>query len=183
MKNKNGFFLAEETIRLIVGALVLVSLVALLAFFYYSSQQDAKLNFAESSLKYLIQRLEAGDKEIILFGPNEGYLLVWPQKENELTHIKEFCENKGMSSCICIQINPESSDKKFVCAENNLKISINSLEDWYDSTTAVPGTTPDSTGSPARKVSINGFYLKDFPVRLRFNEDKSLTMIPKGGNS
>lgn len=179
MKNKKGFFLAEETIRLIVGALILVSLVSLLAFLYYSSQQDQELKFAENSLKYLLQRIEAGDKQITLFGPSNADLFVWPQKENELDYIKDFCESKGISSCICIQVDLGSPTKRFVCVENNLNIQINSLGEWYDSSTAVPGATSDSSGSPARKNSIYSIQLKDPPVNLVFNEDKSLVRVQK----
>ncbi len=166
MKNKKGFFLAEETIRLIVGALILVSLVSLLAFLYYSSQQDQELKFAESSLIYLVSRLEAGDKEVILFGPKGWYLIV-----------NSACRNLENVPCMCLQKGLGFGDspgeaQKSVCIKNDLNIKVYHGETVYEEISSGVQVICESAImlSPPQKIWVKSSPDKKIPYILTLQE-------------
>lgn len=173
MKGKKGFFLAEETIRLIVGALILVSLIAVLAFLYYSSQQDQELKFAERSLKYLVERLEAGDKEIILFGPKEWHLIV-----------NSACKNLENVPCMCLQEglgfgNSPGEAKKSVCIKNDLNIKIYHGETVYEEISSGVQVTCESAImiNPPQKLWVKSSPDKKIPYILTLQESGSLDNV------
>lgn len=104
MKSKKGLMLGEEVVELIISAIVLLSLIAFLAFLYYSyADNNWELDFAKSSLKYLINNIESQKKETLIFGPKDWVIGSWvlPSSDLESKSIPPSCKNFEEGSCIC----------------------------------------------------------------------------------
>jgi len=100
MKQKKGFFLAEETLKMIL-AVIAIGFLAYLLFSLYNSQQNAKeLDLATRSLDFLNQEIEKGTNEIMLQNPNGWVLLSWPYTGESAR--PDSCDTFGWESCICI---------------------------------------------------------------------------------
>lgn len=82
MKNKRGFLLAEETLKIVIALISLSFLIFFLISLYFSNVNDVKSKQAEQiliesdeSIKQSIQNLDDSEsKELILDNPNGWYL-------------------------------------------------------------------------------------------------------------
>ena len=59
-KNKKGFLLAEETLKIILALICIVFLVYFLVYLYFSNVDSKKLEQAKSSLDYLFKEINSG---------------------------------------------------------------------------------------------------------------------------
>ena len=99
-KQKKGFLLAEETLKLILAVIAIVFLAYLL-FSLYRANRDAKdLNLAKESLAFLFQEINTQKTEVDIYNPDGWVILSWPYQDEEKR--PKSCSNLGWGSCICI---------------------------------------------------------------------------------
>ena len=133
MKNKRGFLLGEETVKIIIAVICLVALVYFLVSLYIANQ-DKDLQLAKASLEKLINDANAGRVETEIYNP-KGSLLNSPQGWGIVSFSSseqkpEFCINKGWNKCMCICVFPagavhtflQSCTSRGVCQESDFSI-------------------------------------------------------------
>jgi type II secretory pathway pseudopilin PulG len=134
IKNRKGFLLAEETLKIILAVIAIVFLAYLL-FSIYNANKDAKdLELAEESLNFLIQEINAERTEVQIYNPKGWEIYSWPNTYTKgilLWKTTEegmpmSCSNLGWESCICIckKDTPEKCDSKGVCLDNPSAFSV-----------------------------------------------------------
>ena len=101
-KTKRGFFLAEETLKIIIAVIVIVFLVYFLVSLYFSNKDSENMKFAEDSLKYLTAQLDIKAAEVQIYNPKGWSILSWPYGDKKLLS----CSNLGWKSCLCICKTP-----------------------------------------------------------------------------
>lgn len=111
MKNKNGFLLAEQTLKIIIALISISFLIYFLTALYFTNQSSRNLEFAKATLKHLVNGINSGDKEIIIYNPKDWVIASWPHdvKKSRIFYndvIKgdtpQFCLDNGWNKCICI---------------------------------------------------------------------------------
>ncbi len=129
-KTKKGFFLAEETLKIVIAVIVIVFLIYFVASLYFSAKDTENLKFAEQSLKYLTDQIGLKTAEIQIYNPTGWSILSWPF-ENKLPL---SCSNLGWEKCLCICKKPllannanyldncEQTGSKAICAESNFTV-------------------------------------------------------------
>lgn len=124
MKNKHGFLLGEETVKIIIAVICLVALVYFLASLYLANR-NKDLELAKASLEKLIADINAGRNETEIYNP-KGWLITSFSSSKEI--IPKYCLDKEWENCICICVKPASTggnvhfavngcDNKGVCQE------------------------------------------------------------------
>ena len=137
MKNR-GFFLAEETLKLVLAVICIGVLVYLLVSIYFNNQNEKDLELAKASLESLVAQINAGSSEAQIYNPGEWVITSWPNDYIAGIILKEklngkplSCENLGWASCLCIckSNSPGKCDDMGTCLENSQGFMIaNSIE-------------------------------------------------------
>lgn len=96
--NNKGFLLAEETLKIIIALISITFLVYFLVALYTSNADDKNLEFAESSLNYIVEEIDAGSNEIEIYNPDDWVLISWPYRGI----VPNSCSNVGWNNCLCI---------------------------------------------------------------------------------
>ena len=133
MKNKKGFLLAEETLKIIIAVISIGFLVYFLVSLYNSNKNSKGLEQAEASLEFLMQEIANNAEIISIYNPARGDLsnqwdiISWPNAQNQ---IPNTCSNLGWENClcICIKINPDNCGNKGVCRESDFSIAEGNIE-------------------------------------------------------
>src|SRR3989339_357732 len=94
--NNRGFLLAEETLKILLALISISFLIYFLTALYFSGQDSKKLEFAKSSLEFLMDEINLGSQSVEVYNP-EGWVIVSWSNEMPLS-----CSNLGYKSCICI---------------------------------------------------------------------------------
>lgn len=134
MKNRRGFLLAEETLKIIL-AVISIGLLAFLLFSLYNNGKNAKdLEFAKESLDFIAKELNAKSSEIMIYNPKGWNIGTWPHDvETGIPMFKttqfqfpKSCSNIGWNKCICIckENDAESCDSDGICANTEEKFQI-----------------------------------------------------------
>ncbi len=148
-KNKKGFLLGEETIKIIIALICIVFLVYLLVSLYYSRVHEEKLRQAQStlngdgssSIKTIISRVTNGQGNID--GNSESLLIHNPKGWTIFSYAgntakPNSCKGKSCA-CICDEINSLSlkaisytKEERQVleCDENGACLNIESLRSF-----------------------------------------------------
>lgn len=105
IKNKRGFLLGEETLKIILAVICIIFLVYLLGSLYYNSVRDKEVPLAKASVEYIIKEVNAGATEIQIYNP-EGW---------EILNFKE--------NLLCICKNIDECDPDDTCVESGIIIS------------------------------------------------------------
>ncbi len=126
MKDKKGFLLAEETLKIII-AVICIGFLAFLLFSIYQQTTDSKnLDYAKSSLNFIVSQISSGQTTADIYNPDGWVLDIWPQTVNGI--LPSSCSNLGWKSCICIcnQNTKDSCDSgsSGVCLENTGNFNI-----------------------------------------------------------
>ena len=119
MKGKNGFLLAEETLKIVIAVISIGFLVYFLSALYFSNRSSAELEQAKASLEFLIKEINAGSGEVILYNPKGWVLTSW--SENKLPN---RCSNIGWKECICMNEDlsiPNKGASKYLPLTNSVK--------------------------------------------------------------
>jgi hypothetical protein len=111
MRNKRGFLLAEETLKLVIAVIAIGFLVYFLISLYFSAKSSKELEQAEASLNFLIEQAKEGSEKVDIYNPKDW----WIVSIND-----EMCICKGSTSSSC--------DSAGICVESdfvtNLPIQI-----------------------------------------------------------
>ena len=131
MKNKRGFLLAEETLKIIIAVISITFLVYFLGALYFSNKTSQDLELAKSSLKHLVDGINSGNTEVDIYNPKGWSLVSWPYEGQ----IPDSCKNNGWTDCLCICNTPfiptsgnfkdncQNTEKSF-CLNNNKKLVV-----------------------------------------------------------
>jgi len=96
MKNKKGFLLAEETLKIVIA------LIYFLSSLYLNSQKGKELELAKASLEHLVEEInsisEGEPKDVEIYNPKGWSISSWPFENT----FPEQCSNFEGNSCICI---------------------------------------------------------------------------------
>lgn len=138
MKNKKGFLLAEETLKIIIAVVCIGFLIYFLVALYFNSKDSQELELAKASLKHLSDSINSNAQEVEIYNPKGWILASWPHKtlkgfigfRKEVSNdIPKSCSNLGWTSCICMCgstaiLNLEGSDcdKKGTCMQSDFKV-------------------------------------------------------------
>ncbi len=138
-KNKRGFLLAEETLKIIIAVISIGFLVYFLVSLYNSNKSSKDLEEAEASLDFLIEQMNENIEDVEIYNPintldisDAWDIISWP---NEYTTgalfwkqtregIPNSCSNLNWESCLCFcpKVNPNKCDSKGVCKESEFII-------------------------------------------------------------
>ena len=133
IKRKNGFFLAEETLKIIIAVIVIIFLAYFLYSLYSSNKDAENLKFAQSSLNYLLEQINAKSENVQIDNPDSWTILSWPFEDKRPLS----CSNLGWKNCICIcketyvedisnyLDNCEETGSIAVCAESDFVVHEN----------------------------------------------------------
>jgi len=136
-KNRRGFLLAEETLKVILAVIAIGFLVYLLFSLYKAGKDSKDLELAKESLSFLQQEMNAEKTSIDIYNPEGWNIGMWPHPvlvsgslgigaEAEMQY-PNSCSNLGWESCVCIceDNNEESCDENGACFNNEKKFNIN----------------------------------------------------------
>jgi len=121
MKNRRGFLLAEETLKIIIALICIGILVYLLSSLYFENKDEKDLELASASLLHLFEEMKKGNSEVEIYNPKGWNIWSW----HESTGIPNSCSNFDWETCICICKNSwlgndlENCDDKGTCLNND----------------------------------------------------------------
>ncbi|MEX0920536.1 MAG: hypothetical protein WDZ69_03080 [Candidatus Pacearchaeota archaeon] len=96
--DRKGFLLAEETLKMILSVIAIGFLAFLLFSLYNAGKSSQDLEFAEESVDFLLEGINAEVEDVEIFNP-EGWVVVsWPYEGM----VPDACSNVGWENCICI---------------------------------------------------------------------------------
>jgi hypothetical protein len=135
-KNRKGFLLAEETLKIIIAVICISFLVYFLISLYMKNSESKDLEMAKTSLERLIKEINVGHDSVEIYNPKGWFVISWPKdvnkrifympwKINTLKNVKPlFCENLGWDNCLCI-CNGDSLDdceNQGICLESSTEV-------------------------------------------------------------
>ncbi len=74
-KNRNGFLLAEETLKIILAVISIGFLVYFLSALYFANQNSKDLEQAKASLKHLVDGINSGSNKIEIYNPSSSAIV------------------------------------------------------------------------------------------------------------
>jgi hypothetical protein len=136
-KNKKGFLLGEETLKIVIAVICIGFLIYLLVSLYFSTKTSNDLELAKSSLNFLMSEINSGKTTADIYNPEGWQLGSWPHIAHSpisaggvaLRLGKQYpktCLNLGWTSCICIcpEDNEDSCDSDGICLNNPQNFNI-----------------------------------------------------------
>jgi hypothetical protein len=107
-KNRKGFLLAEETLKIVIAVISIGFLVYFLSSLYFANKTSAELEQAKASLDFLVKEVNAGSAEVILYNPKGWVLTSWNEGK-----LPNRCSNLGWKECLCMS-DKENQAVKFL---------------------------------------------------------------------
>jgi len=165
MKNKNGFLLAEETLKIIIAVICLGFLAYFLVSIYMNSKTEEKLELAKASLGYLVEEINARHDNVEIYNP-KGWVIVSWAKGN----MPNSCSNLGWENCLCICENVGFFKKGFNFIKK-IFVKKDDLERFIKKC--------DNTGYCLQDSSkVDGLIKIDPPLRLKIDGDTIIKNEP-----
>ena len=132
-KNRKGFLLAEETLKIILAVISIGFLVYFLGALYFANQNDEKLEQAKASLEHLVSEInsmEEGEvRKVEIYNPSsqlipleDWFITNWPHKQDG--KFPESC-NKNKCVCICEKdggLDVGDCNDEGICLENDFMV-------------------------------------------------------------
>jgi len=156
--NKQGFLLAEETLKIVIAVICLAFLAYFLTSLYFKNQESKELELAKASLEHLIDEINAKTPQVEIYNPKGWVISSWSKG-----NMPNSCSNLGWNDCICIcnedtdtrRINglKKDCDESGICLEISKSISIEGERNWY------------------KKDLVNSIVIKPLPKKLIINGD------------
>jgi hypothetical protein len=128
MKNKKGFLLAEETLKIVIAVICMGFLVYFLTALYMSNKDSKDLELAKASLQHLVDEINAGRTEVEIYNPSPSSFstqvkfIGWKISSwSSVSEMPNQCSNLGWNNCICfckedfLDDEREECDKTGVC--------------------------------------------------------------------
>ena len=136
MKNKKGFLLGEETLKIILAVIALGFLIYFLSSLYSNNAKNQEKEEAKASLEFLMKEIRGKAEKIDVYNPENWHVLSWNEYGNTQRikkilgidirvgrkNIEKPEDCKEWSNCICI-CNKESCEER-VCKKPEKAISI-----------------------------------------------------------
>ncbi|MEX2017251.1 MAG: hypothetical protein WD876_02160 [Candidatus Pacearchaeota archaeon] len=121
-KSRQGIFLAEETLKIVIAVIVIGFLVFFIVSLYLSTGGDEEMKFAESSVNYIMEQMNLQSREILIFNPEGWFVSAWTKN----TGLPLTCSNLNWDNCICIceESTSKSCDEDGYCKNYNKEIFI-----------------------------------------------------------
>ena len=135
MRNKKGFLLGEETLKIIVAILCILLLIFLAYSLYSSFNSNRNLEVAQANLDKIVEGMKVADKEgkfeTILVEPKDWIIFSNSiNPENLKPNEQEICYTKKYCLCICggssMGIHRCGDKTKTVCRAFDEKIEFQS---------------------------------------------------------
>ena len=98
IKNKKGFLLAEETLKIILSVIAIGFLIYFLASLYYSNKGDNEMELAQASLEHLVAEINVGVTEVQIYNPKGWMFSSWPFEDKK----PDICSDLGWAECLCL---------------------------------------------------------------------------------
>ncbi|OGJ12134.1 hypothetical protein A3K62_00200 [Candidatus Pacearchaeota archaeon RBG_16_35_8] len=129
-KTRQAIFLAEETLKIVLAVIVIGFLIYFLVSLYFANSADEDLKFAEESLNFLVQQMNAKVEEVQIYNPKGWSILSWPYADMK----PASCTDLGWENCLCICENPvgytfegyldncEGTGDTAICVENSFVV-------------------------------------------------------------
>jgi hypothetical protein len=143
MKNKKGFLLAEETLKIVIALICISFLIYFLSSLYFKNKDSKDLELAKASLERLVEEINAEATSVEIYNPKGWVLSSWPHdttkriwytawlKKEIKKGSPQYCENLGWKNCICIcKKNDQNKcdDLGFCLESNGIEIEGKSIE-------------------------------------------------------
>lgn len=131
MKNKRGFLLAEETLKIVIALIGISFLIYLLVSLYMTNKTSKKLELAKATLEHLVEEIDSGASEVEIYNPEGWVVSSWSFEKI----LPRACSNVGWENCLCICESPwvdtggnflDNCDdtSKSVCSDNSKKMIV-----------------------------------------------------------
>lgn len=140
-KNKRGFLLAEETLKIVIALICIGFLAYFLIALYFSHKDGQNLEFAKASLEHLVQEINSNSPTVEIYNPKNWVVVTWPsdivtgtdawiKKDVKEKSMPDSCTNMDWKTCVCIckDRKAEDCDKKGICLDNKKNLIIQ--EEW-----------------------------------------------------
>jgi len=150
MKDRKGFLLAEETLKIVIALICIGFLIYLLTSLYFKSKDDQNLELAKASLEHLVNEAnsmqERIPKEVEIYNPDGWVLASWPQISGQ-SFLNKFsfgifgdeggeevcpksCSNLDWNECLCIckKNDEDKCDDAGYCLESGLVVGEGYIE-------------------------------------------------------
>ena len=144
MKNKRGFLLGEETLKIVIAVICIVFLVYFLMSLYLTNKTGKNLELAKASLTHLINETDNKNTQVEIYNPEGWSICSFPQtiKRKLITSPEEVipkqCSNLGWDNCLCICKTKlysdidKQCDKNGFCLENDFSVEGEKLSRWQE---------------------------------------------------
>jgi type II secretory pathway pseudopilin PulG len=134
MKNKNGFLLAEETLKIIIAVICIAVLAYLIISIYFSSLNSDKLKQAQETLTGSSQSIESAINRVLSSGKSESFYIANPQSWYLFSFTDQKPNSCGGKNCICIcdKVTIFYTIEKQIteCSDNGVCTSVEQLENF-----------------------------------------------------
>jgi len=137
LKDRRGFFLAEETLKMVLALIGIAVLIYFLTSLYLADKDSDDLEFAQASLEHLTEQVGLKIEEVEIYNPDGWVILTWPRNIERgplggavAEGMPKSCFNLNWENCICICKDKYFSDldkdcdKMGYCLENRDEFSI-----------------------------------------------------------
>jgi hypothetical protein len=104
IKDRRGFLLGEETLKIIISVIAMIFLIYLLASLYYNSSKNKDLNLAKESVEYIVKEAKIGSEEIQIYNPEKWFILNHPEESGFLCICKTLVSCDVEDNCIDSEI-------------------------------------------------------------------------------
>ena len=139
MRNKKGFLLAEETLKIILAVISIGFLVYFLTALYFTNQSSKDLEQAEASLEHLIEQINLESETVEIYNPSsklidKWWITSWPREGVK----PKKCSNLDWENCICVcerlftglpQGYADDCDSEGMCVQNPSNLVVKVGED------------------------------------------------------
>ncbi len=110
-KNKRGFLLAEETLKMVIALIAISFLVYFLISLYMTNKTSKDLELAKATLEHLVEEINSlkdGEvRDVEVYNPEDLWISSWPYEKS----MPLSCSNLEWKNCICICENPNLWEK------------------------------------------------------------------------
>lgn len=128
IKNRRGFLLGEETVKIILAIISIVGLIVFVVYWYNAYSANSETKNAEASLNRILVDINSGRTQTIIYNPKDWVLSSWPHDfQLEKNILPSTCLNNKWSKCICIcQFNSIGCNEGGVlgaCVQSNFSVT------------------------------------------------------------
>ncbi len=126
--DKNGFLLAEETLKIVIAVIAIGFLAYFLVSLYFSAKTSSQSEQAKSTLPFIMNAINSSNQSVDIYNPKGWLISIWPHSVTsgigpfKSTNIEmpNLCKNTGLQTCICICSSDSASscDSSGTCMDN-----------------------------------------------------------------